>query len=181
MQVTEIKTTYEKLIEILNKNNLNSYEYPSEEQCDYLLTEVKEIPEEKAIVAIIVTEPFENYRLITCYLNFDNIPKFDFNMQWLDIINQANFFLPLPCLYISDNGIHMKYSFPIGNLDLSQDIDNVITTIMLFQNQVEKVFDLVHIKLQQIDFNKEPEGIMESIVNWNNEWNFDSSDERTSE
>jgi hypothetical protein len=178
--MTEIKHTYEKLIEILNKNNFDSYEYPSEDKCDYLLTEVKEIPEEKAIVALIVTDPFEDYRLLTCYLNFDNIPKFDFNGQWLDIINQANFDLPLPCLYISDNGVHMKYSFPIGNLDLSLDIENVITTIMLFHNQVEKVFDLVYVRLQQIDMDNEPEGIIESLINWNKEWNLATSDERNS-
>jgi hypothetical protein len=178
--MTEIKNTYEKLIEILNKNNFDSYEYPSEDKCDYLLTEVKEIPEEKAIVALIVTDPFEDYRLLTCYLNFDNIPKFDFNGQWLDIINQANFVLPLPCLYISDNGVHMKYSFPIGNLDLSLDIENVITTILLFHNQVEKVFDLVYVRLQQIDMDNEPEGIIESLMNWNKEWNLATSDERNS-
>ena len=75
----------------------------------------------------------------------------------------------------------MKYSFPIGNLDLSLDIENVITTIMLFHNQVEKVFDLVYVRLQQIDMDNEPEGIIESIMNWDKEWNLATSDERNLE
>jgi len=177
----EFNNIYEKLIDILTKNDIDLFKYPSEEKCDYLLAEVKEIPEENAVVALIVTEPFEDYRLLTCYLNFDSIPKFDFNAQWLDIINQANFLLPFPCLSISDNGIHMKYSFPIGNLNLSLDIENIRTTIMLFHNQVEKVYDLAYVRLQQIDIDNEPEGIIESLMNWNNEWNIVSPDERISE
>lgn len=179
--MTEIKNTYDKLIRILWKNNIDSYEYPSEENCDYLLSVVKEIPDEKAIVALIITDPFEDYRLLTCYLNFDNIPKFDFNLQWLDITNQLNSALPLPCLYISDIGIHMKYSFPIGNLELPLDIENVMTTIMLFQNQVEKVFDLVYVRLQHIDMDNDPQSIVETLMNWNKEWNLDNLDERISE
>jgi hypothetical protein len=75
----------------------------------------------------------------------------------------------------------MKYSFPIGNLELSLDIENVNTTIMLFHNQVEKVFDLVYVRLQQIDMDNDPEAIIESLMNWNKEWNMATLDDRISE
>jgi hypothetical protein len=60
-------------------------------------------------------------------------------------------------------------------------IENIRTTIMLFHNQVEKVYDLAYVRLQQIDIDNEPEGIIESLINWNNEWNIVSPDERISE
>lgn len=179
--MTKIKNTYDKLIQILNENELNSYVYPSEDQCDYLLTQVNEIPDEKAIVALIVTEPFENYYLLTCYLNFDTIPKFDFNVQWLDIVNQMNSVLPLPCIYISDNGMHMKYSFPILGIESSNEIENVVTTIMLFNNQVMKVYDLVHVRLQNVDMDQDSEGIVATLIGWNNDWNLATSTEGSSE
>jgi hypothetical protein len=75
----------------------------------------------------------------------------------------------------------MKYSFPIGNLELPLDIENVITTIILFHNQVEKVFDLVYVRLQQIDIDNDPEAILESLMNWNKEWNMATLDDRISE
>jgi hypothetical protein len=57
----------------------------------------------------------------------------------------------------------------------------VITTIILFHNQVEKVFDLVYVRLQQIDIDNDPEAIVESLMNWNKEWNMATLDDRISE